>query len=156
MTDVHGILEKYWKGDTTLEEEKKLNEYFRRGEVAEEHKAYTPLFQYFEGVREEGASSSEKTLRKVISQSPRARRFRLIRNLTIAASFVLILTVGGILFSPDRNGGAIEDTYDDPELAYREFQNAIALLSSAMDKGTAQTMHISQMKHLDIVNKTDN
>jgi len=45
---IDNILNKYFEGTSTLEEEKLLRQYFASGHVAEAHQAYKPMFQYFE------------------------------------------------------------------------------------------------------------
>jgi hypothetical protein len=42
------LLNKYFEGETSSAEELQLRQYFRSGKVADEHKAYKPLFAYFD------------------------------------------------------------------------------------------------------------
>ncbi len=44
---IDNLLEKYWEGNTSLEEENLLREYFLLELPDERHKNYTPLFEYF-------------------------------------------------------------------------------------------------------------
>jgi hypothetical protein len=45
LNHIEVLLEKYWEGDTTLEEERLLKTYFASNEVAENLRLYAPLFQ---------------------------------------------------------------------------------------------------------------
>ena len=47
MTNIDEILDRFWKAETTLEEEALLKEYFSGNEVAEEHKEYEGLFAFY-------------------------------------------------------------------------------------------------------------
>ncbi|MBK8080845.1 MAG: hypothetical protein IPK25_11490 [Saprospiraceae bacterium] len=40
---INDLLEKYWEGETTVEEENILKSYFQNGQVMPEHEAFTPL-----------------------------------------------------------------------------------------------------------------
>ena len=46
MKKIDNILEKYFEGETTLDEEKLLRSYFQSGKVTDEHLAYAPIFRY--------------------------------------------------------------------------------------------------------------
>ena len=45
--NIKQILEKYWEGETSLQEENLLHEYFNSDDVVEELKDVQPMFQYF-------------------------------------------------------------------------------------------------------------
>ncbi len=47
INNINNILAKYWEGQSSLEEEAQLRSYFLSNEVAEEHKEYVPLFQFY-------------------------------------------------------------------------------------------------------------
>lgn len=46
--NINQILEKYWDGKTTLQEESLLKAYFTAGDISEEHRDVAPLFGHFE------------------------------------------------------------------------------------------------------------
>lgn len=45
FSDIQALLDRYWEGETTLEEERALKQYFNSGKVDERLKAVAPLFQ---------------------------------------------------------------------------------------------------------------
>jgi hypothetical protein len=62
---IHILLEKYWEGETTLEEERMLKAYFSSGDVAESLRTYVPLFQTLQAEKDiqypkSGAMSAPK------------------------------------------------------------------------------------------------
>jgi len=84
--DYKELIEKYFAGESTLEEEAQLKAYFRDPQnVAESLKGYAPLFQFFEqeGTQQLAGDFDEKLLAKL--EPPSARRFRL-NPLRIAAA----------------------------------------------------------------------
>ena len=54
--NIHQLLDKYWEGETSLDEEKTLKAYFNQEEVATDLQQFAPLFQYL-NVAEEPALS---------------------------------------------------------------------------------------------------
>lgn len=48
MEKLNELLEKYFRGETTLEDEKMLKQYFSEGRVSPEHEIYRPLFLAFD------------------------------------------------------------------------------------------------------------
>jgi len=49
---IDNILNKYFEGMSTLEEEKLLRQYFASGDIAEAHEPYRSMFQYFENAQD--------------------------------------------------------------------------------------------------------
>jgi len=45
--NIDHVLDRYWTGDSTLEDEVLLKEYFNNSEIAFEHEPYRELFQFF-------------------------------------------------------------------------------------------------------------
>ena len=46
MTTIDDLLEKYWAGETSLEEESQLREYFSGSEIAPQHRPFAAAFEY--------------------------------------------------------------------------------------------------------------
>ena len=136
--DIETLQNKYWDGETTLEEERNLKAYFAQPNVAEKWRALTPLFQ---ALREEKATqmphANGKRVRMGFAGSPRLRW---------AAAAILIgvlATAGTWAFRNQQEQSRIEsvhaklnqDTFDDPQKAAEEIKAALALVSSKMNKG---------------------
>ena len=52
----HELLEKYFRAETTLDEEARLRSYILSDEVADDLRQYRPLFQFFEEEKEHSLS----------------------------------------------------------------------------------------------------
>lgn len=65
MENIDKILEKYFEGETSLQEEETLRKYFTSGNIAEKHKVYGPLFGYFELERNKQNDVTTKPKRRI-------------------------------------------------------------------------------------------
>ena len=80
------LLDKFWEGETTLEEEGQLKSYFATDAVDERLRKYAPLFQ---ALREEQAVQLNKA--KVVSLRPQQYQWQ---NWAVAASIIMLLSAG--------------------------------------------------------------
>ncbi len=133
---IRGILEKYWEGETSLEEEAALRDFFSSDVVDEDLQLYQPLFSYFK------ESGQMQMPGEIMPPKPGKTSIISLSWITRVAAVCLILM--GFLFilkqqqSHLDTGYAMEDTYDDPELAYQEVKDALLFLSTKMNKGVNQ------------------
>ena len=65
------LLEKYWAGESSLEDEQRLREYFSTGPVATRHEAFKPLFELFQSAPAEELSADfdERLLAQLDTES---------------------------------------------------------------------------------------
>lgn len=101
------LIEKYLEGETTLQEEKQLRKYFRRGKISNDVESYANLFEYFEEMSNEDTSSEFDPFAKLDKQagvnpklignhwkkktSSGTNKKTLIRSLQVAAGIILLL-----------------------------------------------------------------
>lgn len=86
VSDIQALLDRYWEGETSLEEERLLKSYFNSGNVDEHLLRIAPLFQALQ--REQ---SVQMTTSKVVEI--RAHRFSW-HGWAAAASVALLITAG--------------------------------------------------------------
>lgn len=82
LNKIQAILEKYWEGESSIEEERQLKAYFASGTVDEQLRKYAPMFQAF---REEQAVQLTKA--KIVPIRPQM-------YWAAAASVAILLAVG--------------------------------------------------------------
>ncbi|MBK8428400.1 MAG: hypothetical protein IPL27_21650 [Lewinellaceae bacterium] len=87
LEHIEALLEKYWEGDTTLEEERLLKTYFASSEVADSLRQYAPLFQVFR--EEQSVQFSKKATATVIK--PVQYNWK---PWAVAASVALLMSAG--------------------------------------------------------------
>lgn len=130
-------LEKYFQGETSIAEENELKNYFSSADVAQHLEQYKPMFSYF------AFAQNEKT---DIEIPLKTNKRKSVAWLSIAASIVVLLGVGLMFF----NNNQQEDlgTYDNPEVAFKETQKALALLSGNVNKGIESMQYVQEYENV--------
>lgn len=134
LVEIKALLEKYFDGETTLAEEKLLASYFS-GEVAPELEAYKSYFGYF---------AQEKEVSYPVRQLHSSRKQQ-YTYISIAAAVVVFLGIGYYTFfgTPDvGRSGVIKD----PEVAYKETEKALMMLSGHINKGVESVQQLEKVE----------
>jgi hypothetical protein len=136
LNKIEILLEKYFQGETSIAEENELRNYFSSPDVAQHLEQYKPMFGYF-------SLPKEQMLKQEI---PQQAKKRYVVWLSIAASVVVLLGIGTYVFYNYDNANEKQDlgTYDDPEVALRETQKALALLSNHVNVGIESVYYIKE------------
>ncbi len=128
------LLEKYFDAETSIAEEKQLQLYFSSPDVAPHLEQYRPMFGYF---TQAGTQQFEKTI-------PLKAKRNYTRWMSVAASVVVML---GMFMFLNREGQASQSelgTYDDPEVAFRETQKALNMLSRNVNVGVQSVNYVGE------------
>ena len=140
---IKALLERYWEGETSLEEEKKLKQFFARPDVPEEWKQEAGFFQYLNAQKEKVALEDEEII-EMLEREPKKKdnQIRLyIENLAKIAAVILIVAVAVFFVREDYESKKeqldpmISDTYEDPQKAFEETKKALMLVSRQFNKG---------------------
>ena len=156
------LIEKYFEGLTSLDEEQELRDYFRRESVPQELEMYKPLFRYFVSERENNAviarTQSEAIQKEEWIASPQTARNDVhkasifLRWGSIAAAACLLLFIGIRLFLT--TGGTLPETsqayidgkkYTDIELIRTEALKSLENISEG-----SEDAYSSQIEALEI------
>ncbi len=168
MNDIKAMLEKYWRAETTLEEEKGIADYFRGKDVDAELAPYRSFFDYVEEEKQirpsedfearilahVGLAVEERGVGAGMEGRAPVRKF----NFGYAAAAALILCVSslflvvrlsnspgvedaGVVTGVDAGvvAAPIKDTYDDPEQALAAVRRALLVASVHMNEGKSIT-----------------
>jgi len=144
------LLAKYFEGNTTLEEESQLQDYFTTFAIDEEFLPFRKQFDifrsgsYYPNVPSELESRILVNIDKYEAQSHPPKKTFFVSRLLIAASIALVIAFSGILFIKNQNS-SLKDTYSDPQLAYLETQKALLFVSQKMNKGIEPLSNISKI-----------
>lgn len=131
------LLERYWQGETTLEEEAELKKYFN-SEISAGENSADALFRY---LQEEQKVSLSKSFDERIQESiiTRKQPVRWLYPLVKIAAALLITFSVLYFFVSNRKPRTIAfnetDTYDDPQQAYLETRKALLLISNHLNAG---------------------
>jgi len=147
--EIEEILNRYLEGESTLEEEMRLKEYFSQADIPAEHSEMKELFQYFAEAKQEAAPNFDVSaeLNSVIEnewKKETRNRFRRIAAWAGSAAAVLVLTFG-IFQYMNKPEAVIKDTYKDPKLAYAETKRALLLVSRTMNRSTTSLKYLSKV-----------
>ena len=125
------LIEKYWAGDTSLEEERALKTFFSGDAIPEELRKYQPLFLWkIKRLQLKGSRTLKTGMKKPVN-------FQWYSFLKIAASVLLISTLGVGFYTHYEQEKQMDkifsETYSDPEDALKETKNVIGKISSALN-----------------------
>jgi len=134
LTKIEQLLEKYDYGETTLQEEQQLKNYFSQETVAPHLEMYKPLFTYFV------VNQQEQFTKDVPLKSKTNNWYKWI---SVAAVAVIMLSV--YFNQPNR----INDygTYDDPEMAFNEVKQSLEMISSHFNKGASSINYLKEVEN---------
>lgn len=146
--EIKTLLEKYYKGETNLEEEGILIEYFAGKNIDSEFISDKEFFTFLIKERENQSSIEDlsEPIWKNIEEYENLNRHKSLKNkilyritLAIAASLIIAMVSVSIfkyeLFTR-KNQIQFTDTYNNPELAYIEAKKALLFVSEKLNKGT--------------------
>lgn len=142
--DAHKIkvlLERFYDGQTTEEEENILRNYFDSDEVAPELAEEKVFFSQLPTV-ERLEQRISRHIDQLAAQEKNTRQTSIRWIAGIAASVLLIVSAG--LYFGNRPDPFYQDTYDTPEEAYATTEKAITLLATNVNKGLKS---IEQIKY---------
>jgi hypothetical protein len=140
LDKIQSLLDSYFEGKINTGEEEYLRNYFSSGLVDASLEHYKPLFDYY-------ATAKEIKSKQNILQLPIVKtKKRTTTWISIAASVAVLIGTGTYAFLQLNNNGEKEDlgTYDDPEVAFRETQKALALLSNHVNVGIEGVQHLRE------------
>ena len=140
------LLDKYYRGETTLEEERQLKGFFQQEEVPEELQADKDVFLLYTGLPQQPVDLPEGLEERLSAsigrwQKESQRRRPWLRpsirrwSMGIAASLLIAAGMGIYLQKAEPKQ---HDTFTNPALAYQETQRALQLFAAALQKGEAQ------------------
>jgi len=156
--EIEKLLNKYLEGESTLEEEALLEEYFSQTGLPEELREIREMFLYRAEAKLESVPSFNVTneLSAVIEnewKKESVNRFRHFYAWVGSAAAVLVISFGLFQYM-NKPEPMIKDTYKDPKLAYLETKQALMKISKVMNRNTAKLKYLSTMdKSFDQVQK---
>jgi hypothetical protein len=116
---IEQLLERYWQGETTLQEENILRSFFSQQDIPEHLQKYKALFTY-EKEEPLGDDFDTRILEMIGEGEPKAKTVTMISRLTplfkAAVIVAIVLTLGNAAQAPWNYG------WDDPKDEYAKFR----------------------------------
>ena len=145
------LLEKYWNCETSVAEERELQDYFSGKDIPEELAQYIPLFAYKNDLKTARLSDDfDKNLEKAIREDKKYITVRIFAPLLrIAASVALVVGLGlSILFiSKDNNQPQITENYSDSLTTIEQATYALQKVSNVLK--TSQETSMQTLENID-------
>ncbi|MEP2668208.1 MAG: hypothetical protein ABJH04_04400 [Cyclobacteriaceae bacterium] len=145
---IEQLLEKYWKCETSLEEESELKAYFSENEVPESLKETAMLFQYFESQKKLEIRKIEfdQKVKTGVTPVEKGKVIKMFFTTAKIAAGVLVLVAATYLVRQEIRKSYPEevvDTYSDPQLAFEETKKALMMISKTFGKAKQEAGKIT-------------
>jgi len=136
---IETILEKYFRGETSIAEENELRDYFSSPNISSNLEQYKSVFGYLTLAKE------QKFEQEIVLKSKK----RNLMWLSIAASVAVLLGIGTYSYFNYYHTNQDQDlgTYDDPEIAFRETQKALSMLSTHLNTGIESVQYVQEYEN---------
>ena len=150
--DLKILLDRYWAGESTLDDEAKLHEWFKNNSVPDGFEAEAQLFGYY--AKEKSVSISDDFDSKLIktiqnkddkTSAKRIEIWPLLTNWKAAAVISGIIVASVVLKNPfGTSPTQMTDTYENPQDAYEATKAILLTISSNMNKGKKHASKLSK------------
>ena len=140
LNKIELLLDKYFEGQTSIAEEKELTNYFSASDVAQHLEQYKPLFGYFE-------QAKAQKLAPEISLNITQKEKKGNKNwIVVAASVVVLAGLSTFIYNTNRVTKVNQDlgSFNNPEIAFKETQKALQLLSQNVNVGIESVSYINE------------
>jgi len=147
IKEVKYLLQRYFNGESTTEDERRLEAYFQSGEVAEEVAEYAEFFGGISELANVDDSSIEEDVMDYILENEHQEKTRFRKlwiNVTGIAASVIIVLGGFLIFQEQRK--PYNDTFDDPVEAYAYAEQTLQFVSGKYSKGLAQLSKFEMLR----------
>lgn len=152
---IETLLEKYWKCESTLEEEQELRAFFKGSVIPEQVKNATDLFRYFNEQRSQAVAPSfdEQLKHKMNTAKLGGKVVKMMFNYArIAAGVVVVIAASYFVRQEIKktHPDEVVDTYSDPKLAFEETKKALRMISKGFGKAQRETSKIKMFKEAEL------
>lgn len=154
IKDIRKLLDRFYTGETTLEEEQILQDFFNSPSIPEELMPDRDLFRSLETASESVPVPEDlnlKILDAIDDQEKKAVRTRRISIYSLsglAAGLLVVIALYVGYFREDGSGrlasNQMTDTYEDPQEAYEEARRTLAYVSAKLNSGTSELTHVKK------------
>lgn len=148
------LIEKYYKGESTEEEERNIRDYFKQNDIIEGYEAEKVIFGYYSEAGEPGelCEPSDDFEAKIMSgidtidTNEGSRKFRKYILPCLSAAAGLLILVSSYFFLNRRSES--KDTFTDPNIAYAETMKILMDVSSQLNHGTQALEPVSKINEM--------
>lgn len=144
------LLQRFYNGESTIEEGKELKDFFTTNDVPRHLWAEQEIFTYY-NVGGKDEIPDKELENKIINtikgaEQEEAKRFlnrkKILYMVSSAAAVVALLIVAYFAFIFDTS---MHDTYDNPEIAYMQTKETLLFISVKLNEGTKDLYAIGKL-----------
>ncbi|MEM9328337.1 MAG: hypothetical protein AAGA85_21900 [Bacteroidota bacterium] len=125
--DMKELLEKYWRGETSLEEEREIKQHFA------EHPSLAPEGRYFQALSDQKKQTADRVWKRPSS----------VARWSVAASVAVGVMVAFLVMKDAENKQPFE--VEDPQAALEITRNALMMVSSNLNEGKAYSSGLDKL-----------
>ena len=150
IKEIQVLLEKYFEGETTLEEDQALLDYFSAENIDSKLQPWQQQFLLLNSGREPLTFDPdfEKRLAGLIEAEQeipmRRHKSHWITRLAIAATIAVLIGISGVIVL-NKEWHKEKDTFSDSQLAYAEAQKTLLYVSQKMNQGIKPLNAVSKI-----------
>lgn len=149
---IHKLLEAYYQGETSIQEEEQIREYFLSEDIPDELAAEAELFKFYnlERLANSNPGLEEKILREIDTGNPKTLNvFSRWKYYWISGAAAVILIMLAIFIDMQllqKDPYMVrQDTFDDPYIAYAEASRVLHFVSEKMNTGTEPLKNLEKL-----------
>lgn len=155
---IEALVEKYWAGETSVEEEKELKQFFRTSDPSQwtaSLREVADLFRYYateEANQPLGQVFDNRLLNQLKARpSDKESKIRPLYLNWLKLAACLVLVVSAVLVWRNRKTEKLavqrteKDTFEDPQKAYEETRKALLLVSVQLNRGKSYAREIRKI-----------
>ena len=128
-SQIDKLMEKYWAGTTSLQEEEEIKVYFK------ENPSLAPTGLYFRSLKKSAEVESKKSF-----STPKRH---LMRRFSVAATIIIGIAVGAVALQDANRQNDFE--IDDPQEAYEIARTVLMKMSSSLNEGKAYSGELKKL-----------
>lgn len=141
-TQIEKLLDCYFEGNTSLEEQKLLINYFSKNTIPAHLEVYRPLFTFITQEKKlisKELQNEEQFVFEFPSTMVNTRKFKL-RWVSVAASFIILLSISGVFFQNYQ-----KQQTEAAELALSQTKQVLMKVSTEFNTGIQNLEHLQEL-----------
>ena len=145
---VKQLLQRYFNGESSLAEERLLENYFQSGNVANDLKKYEGFFGGMSELAENGRDENleDEIMDFILKNEPKEKpKSRWLWQMVSGIAASIIIVISGLLFFR-QSEEQFKDTFDNPETAYAYAEQTLGFVSSKYNKGLAALSNFDKLQ----------
>lgn len=147
LKEIQELLHRYFSGESSATEEKKLAAYFARENIADEVAEYAAFFSGIEQLANVADTSTieEDVMDYILENELREKmKYRSMWKMATGIAASIIIVLSGFLFYQERQK-PFKDSFDTPEEAYAYATQTLGFVSKKYNKGLAQLSNFEKL-----------